>query len=91
MPENAGAGDIGTESRWCCMRRKDKPRDHSNMDGQPVFQIDHRLGGSHNRYDGQQSHHMVGLGKLNPGEAVSGLGALDWERPATRGHDGRTA
>jgi len=33
---------------------------------------------------------MMGLGKQNPGEAANGLGALDWERPATRGHDGPT-
>ena len=50
-PENLEAGDIGTGSRWRCMRRKDKPRDRSNMDGQRVFQIDHRLDESHSRYD----------------------------------------
>ena len=90
-PENVGIDDIGTGSRWRCTSRKDKPQYHSSMDGQRVVQIDHRLGESHIRYDGWQSRRMVELGKGNPGGAASELGALDWERPAMRGHDGSIA
>lgn len=87
-PENAGAGGIGTRSRWHCMRRRDKPWDHSNMDVQCALQIGHRLGESRSRYDSWQSHRVVGFDKQSPGEAASESGALGWERPATRGHGG---
>jgi hypothetical protein len=33
---------------------------------------------------------MVGLGKQDPGEVVNESEVLDWERPATRDHDGLT-
>lgn len=89
-PENVGADGIGTAGRWRCTRRKDKPRDHSNMDWQRVLQIDHRLSESHSHYDSLQSHRMLGLSKQNLGEAASGMGALDWERLATGVRDGLT-
>lgn len=64
--------------------------DRSNMDGQCVLQIGHHLGEGHSRYGSSRSHHMVGLSKQNPGGAASESEVLDWERPATRGHDGLT-
>jgi len=73
------------------MRREDRTRDHSSVDGTCVVQIGHRLGEGHSRYGSSRSRHMVGLGKQHPaGAAASEPEVLDWEKPATRGHDGLT-
>ena len=90
MPGSAEAGDIETGGRWRCMRRKGKPWNRSNIAGWRVRQIDPHLEETRSRYDSWQNHRTMGLGKQNPGEVANELGALDWERPATRGHDGLT-